>query len=823
VDFNETAKNSPLKQERRKWLRELLIVIVGIFIGQAILFGPSLIGRKILLPLDVLAGPGIYIPQTPESEKIEQRDWSLVDQTYFEPLRHFAAEEVRAGRVPMWSPRQFAGAPYLGSKFSPFGILENSTTSPIILAWSQMLVAMVAGLGAYFFFRSSLQVSFWPAAICAWCYPASGFFIFFMGYVRVAVWFPWLLLAVDKTARGAGKWALPGLSAATCLVLVSGQMDLAGQLLLGSGIYGLWILWESWRIAGQKMARKVFAHLTLGWAIGFLLGAPAILPTVEYTNSGSRMQRRAAGTEERPPVGLAALPQVVLPDIYGSSQTGSYPTFPAGQGNLQESTALAYAGVVATFFAAPLAFFSRRHRRFNWFWIFLAAFGLSWSLNMPGVVQFLRLPGLNMMSHNRLVFLTCFAVLALSATGLDVLYEQAFAWRKWVLAPALLLIGLCGWCVFRTIVLPEPVGHQLEKMVKGGIDTGEWVHDLEGVRRAQAWFVYHSAAAAAWCALGLGCWLLLKFVPSWQRRVVIIAGTVMVANLYWFAYGRNTQSDPSLYFPSVPALQHVAENVGHGRVIGYDCLPANLSAIYGLRDVRGYDAVDPKSYMELLAPGIDPKSKVFEYAQTQWLIPKAAPTPEGGMRLYPVFDLLGVRFVIFRGALRPGAKPVFQSTDYWVMENRNALDRAFVPRHVEVAPNAAERLKKLGAPDFDPRAAAYVESPVSLPEQCEGSVAITDEIPTRVTISLKMNTAGLVVLSDLFHPGWKAYLNGNQVPVLRADHALRGVVVPAGTGTLEFRYQPASFRLGLACSALGIVLLLGWVWAARKGLFGPIA
>jgi hypothetical protein len=686
-----------------------------------------------------------------------------------------------------------------------------------------MIAGLVAGLGAYFFFRNALEVSFWPAAICAWCYPATGFFVFFQGYVRVVTWFPWLLLALDRIARGVVRCAPFALGAVTCLVIISGQLDLAGQVLLSTGLYLLWRLREGWRNTGKKLIRQAFAPTILGWTIGLLLAAPAVLPIMEYARTGSRMQHRAGGNEERPPIGLAALPQAVLPDMYGSSATGSYPIFPKGQGNLQESTAAAYAGVVTTFFAAPLAFFSRRHRRFNWFWIFLAAFGLSWSLNVPGVVQFLRLPGLNMMSHNRLVFLTCFAVLALSATGLQVLYEQTFAWRKWVLAPALLLLGLCGCCVFRAIVLPEPVGHQLEKMVKGGIDTGEWVHDLEGVRRAQAWFVYHSAAAAVWCALGLGCWLLLKFVPSWQRRVVIIAGTAMIANLYWFAYGRNTQSDPSLYFPPVPALDQVAANVGHGRVIGYDCLPANLSAIYGLRDVRGYDAVDPKSYMELLAPGIDPKSKVFEYAQTQWLIPKAAPTPEGGMRLYPLFDLLGVRFVIFRGALRPGAKPVFQSTDYWVMENRNALERAFVPRHVEVAPNAAERLKKLGAPDFNPRAVAYVESPVSLPDQCEGSVAITDEIPTRVTISLKMNTAGLVVLSDLFDPGWKSYLNGNQVPVLRADHALRGVVVPAGTGTLEFRYQPASFRLGLACSALGVVLLLGWVWACRKGLFGTIA
>jgi uncharacterized membrane protein YfhO len=107
---------------------------------------------------------------------------------------------------------------------------------------------------------------------------------------------------------------------------------------------------------------------------------------------------------------------------------------------------------------------------------------------------------------------------------------------------------------------------------------------------------------------------------------------------------------------------------------------------------------------------------------------------------------------------------------------------------------------------------AFVQSPVSLPDSCEGSVAITSEIPTRVTVSLKMRTAGLVVLSDLFHPGWKAYLNGKRAPILRTDHALRGVVVPAGMGTLEFQYQPASFRIGLVLAGCGALLLPGWIW-----------
>src|SRR4030095_841695 len=100
-----------------------------------------------------------------------------------------------------------------------------------------------------------------------------------------------------------------------------------------------------------------------------------------------------------------------------------------------------------------------------------------------------------MMSHNRLVFLTCFAVLALAALGLETLRDSPIQWRLWAWAPALVLLGFLGWGVFRAIIPPEPLHNKLESMVRNGIDTGEWVHDLEGVKRAKAWFATHYGAA----------------------------------------------------------------------------------------------------------------------------------------------------------------------------------------------------------------------------------------------------------------------------------------------------------------------------------------
>ena len=126
----------------------------------------------------------------------------------------------------------------------------------------------------------------------------------------------------------------------------------------------------------------------------------------------------------------------------------------------------------------------------------------------------------------------------------------------------------------------------------------------------------------------------------------------------------------------------------------------------------------------------------------------------------------------------------------------------------------------LAALGFDPRAVAYAETPVNLPAACRGNAEIAVEIPTRITVSVQMETPGLVVLSDLWDRGWRACLDGRPVAILRANHAVRGVVVPPGAATLEFRYESASLAWGLRLSCFAAVILLSWLgtllWRRRQ-------
>jgi hypothetical protein len=433
-------------------------------------------------------------------------------------------------------------------------------------------------------------------------------------------------------------------------------------------------------------------------------------------------------------------------------------------------------------------------------------------LDVPVFVDLLRLPGLNMMSHNRLVFLTSFAILALTATGLETLLHGPIQRRWWFWLPAVLLAALCGWCAYRSIVLPEPITTQarFDAFYQEKLGLTQIITD---VKQIQAWFIRHYTIMTVLCGLGFLGWLLVWFQKTGRFRWLPVLVVLLMGDLLWFDHGRNPQCNPGLYYPRIPALGGVAKSVP-GRVIGIGCLPASLAMMQGLNDIRGYDSIDPMRMVDLLKITAKPGEEK-SYAAVQSLTPSGGFSRAGVVQFSPVLDMLGVRYVIFLGDLPASVHPAFRGNDYWVLINSNALPRVFVPKSVQAATSDAEELETLASLHFNPADVAYVESPVELPTLCRGTAEITNEIPTRVRVSVHMETPGLIVLADNWDKGWRAYWNGKPMPVLRANYAVRGVVVPAGSGTLEFIYKPASLVLGLWLAGFALIVLSCWLAAIR--------
>ena len=72
--------------------------------------------------------------------------------------------------------------------------------------------------------------------------------------------------------------------------------------------------------------------------------------------------------------------------------------------------------------------------------------------------------------------------------------------------------------------------------------------------------------------------------------------------------------------------------------------------------------------------------------------------------------------------------------------------------------------------------------------------------PDKLNVVVHANHAGLLVLSELFYPGWRATVNGRTTNIVRVDGALRGVVVPSGESRVSMDYSPVSFRVGIGVS-----------------------
>jgi hypothetical protein len=175
--------------------------------------------------------------------------------------------------------------------------------------------------------------------------------------------------------------------------------------------------------------------------------------------------------------------------------------------------------------------------------------------------------------------------------------------------------------------------------------------------------------------------------------------------------------------------------------------------------------------------------------------------------------------------------------DVRILRNEAAFPRAWIVHQARVVPPIAGQrttdrralMEEIlyqddafwhepGRSVYDPRVLAWVETdePAALapflpagkpPRDPSETVTITRDDPQQVELTAVLRKPGLVVLADVYYPGWSFTVDGRPAAILRTNRAMRGAALPAGTHRLVFRYKPRSFRVGLACSAIGIGLL----------------
>lgn len=112
-------------------------------------------------------------------------------------------------------------------------------------------------------------------------------------------------------------------------------------------------------------------------------------------------------------------------------------------------------------------------------------------------------------------------------------------------------------------------------------------------------------------------------------------------------------------------------------------------------------------------------------------------------------------------------------------------------------------------------------------KRLENSGSVARVLPEKITVNrfwcpcldLEVKSLGnaLLSMSDLYYPGWRAFIDGRECPIMRADYLFRAVPVAAGTHHLRFEYQPMSFWAGLLCFVITLIgILLFWILGYRN-------
>lgn len=144
--------------------------------------------------------------------------------------------------------------------------------------------------------------------------------------------------------------------------------------------------------------------------------------------------------------------------------------------------------------------------------------------------------------------------------------------------------------------------------------------------------------------------------------------------------------------------------------------------------------------------------------------------------------------------------------------NPEAVPRAYLADQVHVATTKEKAFGILRHEDFIPGKSVLLEDPIHVGQTTDkptGTAQITDRSNTTLTISVKDNNRDTVlIVTDTYYPGWKAILDGFEVPIFPANIRQRGVIVPPGNHTIQMRYEPKSLFLGFAISVVTLLLLV---------------
>ncbi|MBM3263557.1 MAG: hypothetical protein FJY97_09075 [candidate division Zixibacteria bacterium] len=733
------------------------------------------------------------------------------------PTRLFASVELAEGRFPFWNPYLFGGIPF-------FAMIDNAVLYPpnwflipwvneqqlsyLLVEWLTLLHVPLLGIGMYLLCRRfGLRKTGAFVAGTVWMFSGPIVHHVFHGeMLHTMAWLPFILfLFVPALEHGKTHLAIAA-GVLWGLAILAGHPQIFLYIACVMGLYMLFRFADTVKSSGLcRDTLRLPVLTTLTFATGVGLAAAALLPAVELSGYSFRQFEWTETTSHAYSLHPRQIVTFVMPGFFGQSlASGSDYWGPDAEyfGHYWET--FVYMGILPVFLAVVGGIFYRN--RYSLFLVVLAllCFCLSFGDRFP-LFPLLKalLPGFDLFrAHARLSMIMAFAVAALAGFGIEALRRDNLGTvRQMLKGPLNGLAALSGILTFLALVRPDGF-------------TGWLAGNSEHLEKARDALTTQGFRALTITALS-GAVLFLGYIGKTRARHMLPTLALSVIGVDLSMAGRHvnfSSDDIEFYYPTEPVVTALREQQQ------WDGTRASLHS-------GGFGLIRRNGGTVFRIETLEGAMSALRLAHTTPPAPWDRMTALMNVSLY--MKLLDIEIAKLEA-------------------NPDRLPRAFVVHDYVVAPTDSAVAQYLSAPHFDYRTTATLDrdasfepatqpsaqptapkthvgadaSPVSNMEtrMLSETIEIRRDGPGRLTLSVELDQPRLVVLSEVYYPAWRAYLNGVETPVYRAYGTLRAIAAEAGNHRIVFEYDSASCFYGAIVSTTTAIALLlaGFLYFRRS-------
>lgn len=684
------------------------------------------------------------------------------------PWKKLTVDTYQSGQIPLWNPYSFSGNPHMANfqsaVYSPFNLLFFAL--PFIHAWSLLVLLqpLLAGVFMYLFARS-YKISMLGSIISATAFMFCGFLVVWMAYGTLAyaiIYLPLAFYGIESFSRSRRWYYL------ILFILTIPLSFFSGHFQISLYFFGASLAFVLYKGFTEKLS-KTFWYLIAGSVFGLIISCIQLLPSFElYANS---IRSSIFLLSETIPFNYVIT--AVAPDFFGNPVTrndwfGHYAEWAS------------FVGVLPLLLAFYIAF-SRQKKSLFFTLLALSSLVLAVKSPLSEVIVALKLPVISTSALSRIIVLFSFSVAVLAGMGLDEFKNRIESEkRKKPVITHLLFGGLFAivWILlFVFNLLPN------DKLII-----------------AKRNFIVPSLVFSA--ASGL-VFLGFLLYPKWKIQKIsrnfllflLMFCLVGISSADSFLFAKKWMPfDPiQKVYPDIPLTAAIQREIGNGRIFGN--IGGEFTTYYKIPSLEGYDPLFLDRYGQLLRSA---NHGTFEESERS-----VVRLSRRGQYVDRVLDVLGVSVIFHpladtnQGWAYPVWKypkrftVVYADGRFQLFKNNTRFQRAQLFYNYEVVPDSKKMIQRFYSPKFDFRNILLLEENpgIKSSQNASGSANIASYTPNKVTIEVKTNTSALVFLSDNYYPGWKAYVNGKETKIYRADYTFRAVSVPKGNSKVIFEYK----------------------------------